>query len=117
MKRHRHYRIDFAAVRDRCSRHQRAQRLCEIASPPVLEPMNRVSNWSPVLEDSARSRSWFEKRLASLAENGSTRLLTSDAARWSKELNKALDEMMHTPTSAIRYTSCAAALVVIRLPP
>lgn len=106
MKRHRHHSVDLARPLDRDFSHQRAKRAIKIAPPPILEPMDRVGDRPTISKDSARGRSSFEKRLTSLAEDGSAELLTADATRGSNELNKALEERMHPPTSTIGLTRC-----------
>jgi hypothetical protein len=91
MKRHRHHSVDLARPSDRDFGHQRAKRAIKIAPPPILEPMDRVGDRSTIAKDSARDRGSFEERLTSLAEGGSTKLLTPDATRGSDELNKSFE--------------------------
>ncbi len=106
MKRHRHDSVDLVRPLDRDFGHQRPKGAIEIATPPVLEPMDRIGDRPTISKDSARGRSSFEERLTDLAEDGSTELLTPDAPRGSNELDEALDERMHPPTSTVGPTRC-----------
>jgi len=68
--------------------------------------MDRVGDRPTISKNSARARGAFEERFTSLAEDGSTELLTPNATRWSNELNKPLEERMHLPISTIGPTCC-----------